>query len=414
MPLPPAPAFDAFASLDVIGSFHFSTSNTSTGRGAALLGQIPPTASPVVEWLKLPYNGVVKRHESKLPAILEKRSVVFGEKLSSAVAGWPIEEAMALYNFKASKKPASWTTYEVALRSFFRFIQGLGLRSVRKVETTHITSFIEYLRQDDKADRTISLYLAACSSFFKSMIRPSDTQDTRLMKSNPFDGLGDARPRVEPYQKTGTKREMNLEEYQRILATCDRSSLQGKRDYAILSLTFWTSRRRREIARLNVRDFETENGVVSVRFLTKGGKSMMMELTAGIWAALQDYWTASERKLTGESPAFVATTDAGKYLLKARGLRVPDREKNLAPSAISDMLSTHAKQAKIDLEEVHIHIHGIRHLAARQLRLQGMDLKDIKERLGHSNLNTTDIYLGSMEKIGSEGLSDFGKQALGQ
>jgi len=36
---------------------------------------------------------------------------------------------------------------------------------------------------------------------------------------------------------------------------------------------------------------------------------------------------------------------------------------------------------------------------ARFLRESGIDLKAIKERLGHGSLETTDIYLGAMERI---------------
>jgi site-specific recombinase XerD len=77
------------------------------------------------------------------------------------------------------------------------------------------------------------------------------------------------------------------------------------------------------------------------------------------------------------------------------------------------MLKSRARAAGIDETLTHVHVHGLRHLGARMLRAMGVDLKEIKERLGHSNLDTTDIYLGSMEKIGMKGLGDFAKLALG-
>jgi len=39
--------------------------------------------------------------------------------------------------------------------------------------------------------------------------------------------------------------------------------------------------------------------------------------------------------------------------------------------------------------------------------------REIKERLGHADLKTTDIYLGSMDRVGSEGLADFAKIVMG-
>jgi site-specific recombinase XerD len=71
----------------------------------------------------------------------------------------------------------------------------------------------------------------------------------------------------------------------------------------------------------------------------------------------------------------------------------------LAASALDQMIKKRAAQAGVDTELVHAHIHGIRHLAARFLRESGVDLKEIKERLGHGSLETTDIYLGAMERV---------------
>ena len=59
-------------------------------------------------------------------------------------------------------------------------------------------------------------------------------------------------------------------------------------------------------------------------------------------------------------------------------------------------------------------MHGLRHLGARIMKQLGMDVKSIKERLGYADLKTTDIYLGSMDRVGSEGLADFSKIVMGK
>lgn len=326
---------------------------------------------------------------------------------------WSNTMAMALYDFKATKKPSSWLTYEVALRDFFSFLQQIGVMSPDQVTTTHITSYIAFLKNEKKADRTIRLYAAAASSFFDYLLRPRDTQGTAIIKSNPFNSIKDALPKIQAYERSNNLKELSLEDYQKILATCDSKTLLGLRDRAILSLIFWTIRRRKEISRLKKGDFGWEKAVPYVRFLTKGGKYMSIDLTSGIMQALETYWTASHRKMVANSPAFVATTDAGKYLLEARNIQKKDGETPLSPSALDRLLKSRAKQAGIDPEATHVHVHGLRHLGARVLREQEMDVKLIKERLGHSRLDTTDIYLGSMERISADGLEGFEKLALG-
>src|SRR6266404_7226984 len=85
---------------------------------------------------------------------------------------WPRPIAMALFDFKSTKKESTWETYEVALRDFFGFLAKTGLESPVEVTRTHLSSYIDYLRQAGKADRTIRLYCAAASSFFEFLCRP--------------------------------------------------------------------------------------------------------------------------------------------------------------------------------------------------------------------------------------------------
>lgn len=356
-----------------------------------------------------------KLKKAALPALVEKRELtVFTDPAHTMEIRWPETFAMALFDFKAVKKASSWTTYEVALRDFFGFLEQIGVRSPNEVTRTHLTSYIDYLKGEDKADRTIRLYCTANSSFFEFLARPMDTKGTSIIKSNPWKSIREALPRVQAYEKVDDRRELSVEEYQAILRTCDRSTLIGKRDYAIISLAFYTIRRRQEIARLRVRDFGRDGNIRYAKFLNKGSKIMRIDFTPPIWTPIEDYWTSSGRKLDENSPAWVATTDAGKYLPKGGAkARKPGSETPLAPSSIDKMIKSRGNQAGIDTEKVTVHLHGLRHLGARTLRASGMDIKDIKERLGHSKLNTTDVYLGSMDHITVKGLEGFEKIALG-
>jgi len=360
----------------------------------------------------------VKPHKaSSLPALVkpEKLTLVLRDPRGSTEIFFPRPEAMALYDFKSTCKPQTWATYEVALRDFFDFLARLQppVLSPQDVTTTHITSYIAYLESEGKKPRTIINYIAACSSFFDFMTRPKDTKGQSLIQSNPFRTVKERLPTIQPYQKSGDLREMNKDEFKKILDTCDRKTLLGKRDYAILWLILYTTRRRKEIMNLRIADFSRDGGKPYIRFIMKGGDEQKVELTSIVWEAILDYWKASGRKMTRESPVFVATTDAGKYLVQARGLHRRDGEGPLAPSALDQMVKSRGRQAGIDETEVHLHVHGIRHLAARTLHQMGMDVKKIKEKLGHKNLNTTDIYLGSMKRISTEGMEALERLILG-
>lgn len=342
-----------------------------------------------------------------------KSLVVLQDPKHNLEISWARPFAMALFDFKSTVSENSWLTYDVALRSFFSFLEGVGLRGPEDVVTTHLTSYLALLKKEGKSSRTIRCYAAAVSSFYDFMTRPRDTKGTSLIKSNPWKSVKDALPVIQPYVKENPLPEMGLPEYEAILATCSSGGVLDLRDRAILALTLITVRRRIEILQLRVEDLGVDNGKPFVRFLQKGGKYISIEIQPEMIRAIEAYWKASGREIGPKSHVFVATSDAGNNLLRSKNMMARKGEGPLAPSSFDRMLKTRAEKAKIDLEKVNIHVHGLRHLGARILREMGVDIKEIKERLGHAKLDTTDIYLGSMEKISSLGLDDFAAVALG-
>lgn len=349
-----------------------------------------------------------------MPDIQPPGSLIFKGHENTNLSVWPQPMVMALYDFKATKKHSSWETYEVALRDFFQFLALTGLQSPADVTRTHLTSYIEFLKSEKKADRTIRNYCAAASSFFEFLARPMDTKGTALIQSNPWKSVKEALPTINAYEKSDNLREMNVEEYKAILATCDLTTIIGKRDYAIMATTLWTTRRRQEISRMKFGDFKEEDGKVFVRFTQKGGTPILIDLDGAIYTIIKDYWAAAGREMKPGSPAWIATTDVGKNLLKARNIQAKEGEQPLSPSRLDKIIKTRGAKAKIDNTIVDVHMHGLRHLGARILRQLGKDVKEIKERLGHKNIATTDIYLGTMDRVGAEGLTDFAKIALGK
>lgn len=343
----------------------------------------------------------------------ERSLIPLQETVGKNLVHWPKQMAMALYDFKSTKKASSWTTYEVALRDFFGFLGLLGLQSPVDVTRTHLTSYVDHLKKMGKADRTVRLYCSAASSFFDFLARPMDTHGNALIQSNPWKGLKDTLPKVKAYERKSNLREFNVDEYHKLLQTCDRSSVIGKRDYAIMTTTLWTTRRRQEIGRIRFSDFHQDEGKTYIRFIQKGGHPILIDLTPEIVNAIQDYWASAGRRMKADSPCWTATTDAGKYLNIHRNLRVKEGEQPLSPASLDAMIKSRGSQAGLDPEVVNIHMHGLRHLGARVMKKLGKDVKEIKERLGHADLKTTDIYLGSMDRVGSDGLADFSKIVMG-
>src|SRR4029078_9055247 len=111
--------------------------------------------------------------------------------------------------------------------------------------------------------------------FFDFLMQPMDTKGTQLIQSNPFHSIKKARPQIQAYEKESNLRELEMDEYRRILASCDPATVLGKRDRAIIRLIFWTTRRRKEIVNLKVRDLgKDEQGMTHDKLIHKRAKSI--------------------------------------------------------------------------------------------------------------------------------------------
>lgn len=159
------------------------------------------------------------------------------------------------------------------------------------------------------------------------------------------------------------------------LAAIDRTTLAGKRDYALLVLALTTGRRLSELAALELRDIAAVKGTATVTWRrTKGGKVMHDQLDPDVSAALRAWIDAYYRNplWQSEAPVWVSLARNG-----TKGHR-------LSLVALSDITGKRLGITKM---------HATRHTFAVAMEQSGAKLTDIQNRLGHSNAATTGIYM---------------------
>jgi integrase len=152
-----------------------------------------------------------------------------------------------------------------------------------------------------------------------------------------------------------------------MLARCDRRTVIGKRDYAILLLLARLGLRQCEVCALTLDDFDWERGVLTVR--GKGKKRAELPIPDDVGRAVTAYLRRRPR------------VDVRGVFLR---VRAPYRPLHL----LGERILTTSQRAGI----APVSPHRLRHTAACEMLRRGASLAEIGEVLRHASTQTTAIY----------------------
>lgn len=276
------------------------------------------------------------------------------------------------------KSPKTVEGYYIDLRTFFRFIKrSRGLVSptlpfeeiniddvdLELVKTITLTDVYEYLsfvkteRNNEAATR--SRKVSSIRAFFNYL-----TSKAGKLEVNPVLEL------EPPKLKKRLPKYLTLEQSLELLQSVDGP--YKERDFLILTLFLNCGLRLSELCSLNVRDIRDDG---TLRVIGKGNKERTIYLNDACQEAIRQY--LAKRPVDG-------VKDKNALFLSARKSRLTGR-------GVQFILDGYL--AKIGLSNQGISPHKLRHTAATLMyRHGGVDVRVLKEILGHENLNTTQIY----------------------
>ncbi len=185
-----------------------------------------------------------------------------------------------------------------------------------------------------------------------------------------------------PSPKNALPKHLTLTESEQLLklAFKDMKDWQDYRDFAMTVLFINCGMRLSELVGLNLNDIirnidfsdGKETPFYSVKVLGKGNKERIVYLNDQCVAALKNY-TQLRPDYKGENALFVS-----KF-----GKRISNRR-------VEQIIE--ARLQACGLSGKGISVHKLRHTAATLMYQNGVDVRVLKEVLGHENLNTTQIY----------------------
>ena len=182
--------------------------------------------------------------------------------------------------------------------------------------------------------------------------------------------LADCVPAGAAWRDSGRARALEPSEVSRLLASCDRRTAGGRRDFAILTMLARLGLRANEVASLRLDDLDWRNGELTVA--GKGGRVDRLPLPVDVGRAVADYCRCG-RPRNGHRALF----------LHARAPYGP-----LSSSAISAVVRQAGRRAGI----APVGAHRLRHSSASAMRRAGAPLFEIGQVLRHRWVVTTAIY----------------------
>lgn len=268
--------------------------------------------------------------------------------------------------------------YFTDLRTFFRFIKksrklvdesidfedikidDVDLDLIKTITLIDVFEYMNFLASErSNSAVTRARKSSTLRSFFKYL-----TNKTGKLKINPVLELDS------PKLKSSLPKFLSLEQSIELLNVIDGDFKE--RDYCIITLFLNCGMRLSELVSINVTDISSEN---TLRIVGKGNKERLIYLNDACIKSIKAYLEV--RPVDG--------------VVDKKALFLSKRKTRISPKTVQYIVKKYL--ARIGLDSKGYSVHKLRHTAATLMYQYGdVDIRVLKDILGHENLGTTQIY----------------------
>lgn len=264
-------------------------------------------------------------------------------------------------NYLQYTKNASPKTIENYSLRVNRFIDYIWDMDASEIKMMHIQDFRTYLIKQWLSPKTVNYHAVGLRSFFKFMLR----NDVETLSPEKID-LAKIPPRRVSY--------LSENQVQDILDApwiFEKNPLKISRDKAILATLYGTWLRVTELITLKTKDIKLSENQFSV--IWKGSKLRSVFLTQDAKGKLKKY--------------ILSRADDSEYLFIS--LSGNSYWEPLSRNSIESLVKKYAELVWITEK---VTPHTLRHSFATSLLRRGADIRSVQALLGHSSIQTTQIY----------------------
>ena len=304
--------------------------------------------------------------------------MISAERSPQTIANYAYDFSL-FFDFLSSKNITLADVDATTIKRFFRYIENGYQRKVMvKITKTHPSTgeateqWVERTHYRENSQSGKKRKKASLRSLFQFLVK------NNFLSTNPMMEYEDASLKTRSRQKVPVF--LTKEEAKRLIQAITtyhqkkrRKTWLYARDRAILLLFLNTGMRVSELISLNHNNIQNDQGAVRITILGKGGKERMLKLNQLAQSALEDYLAVRPNV---ENPAL--------FLSKNR--------KRISRKAITEIVKKYVAEANLPPKAASISPHKLRHTLATLLLSNGENLRVVQEILGHSSIQTTQIY----------------------
>lgn len=268
----------------------------------------------------------------------------------------------------------SRSTYGRQLKQYVLWLESTGRReSLGELRREDVLAYKESLLASGKTPLSSNGYLTAVRKFYAYL------ESERVYP--------DITRGVKGYRKPQSfnKDCLSREQVKELLYVLKKGSLEGLRDYAMVSLMARTGLRDIEVSRARVSDLRKEAGETVLWIQGKGrdSKDAFVLLTAAAEKPIRQ-WLQVRGELSPEAPLFCSFSDR-------------NCGKPLSTRSISRIVKEAFRSIGLDSER--LSAHSLRHTAITQALRGGASLQQAQAMARHSDPKTTMVYVHNLTRV---------------